>query len=96
MFCPKCQSLCFPDLNNNIQCVRYQYNYSGPAQSIVLMPDQGSVDLSIPVVGWTNSFISVCRGMGCSNSVYLGRNFCGSCQDNSGMMPGAYYRAWPY
>ena len=96
MFCPKCQSLCFPDLNDNIQCVRYRCDYSGPTQNVVIMPDRGLVDLSIPVTGWSISTITICRGLGCSNSVYLGRSFCGTCQDNSGMMPGAYYRAWPY
>ena len=95
MFCPKCKSLCFPDLKDNIQCVKNGCNYVGPTQSIIHISGRGHVNVSDIVMGWSAGHY-VCSSHGCYSPVHSNHDYCHNCPGNSGMMPGKYYRAWAY
>ena len=95
MFCPKCKSLCFPDLNDSIQCVKNGCNYVGPTQSVIFLAGR-EVDVSEVTTGWSRDGPPVCRTPGCYSPVHSNLDYCHHCPGNSGMMPGKYYRAWPY
>jgi len=90
MFCPKCKSLCFPDLNDGIQCVKNGCNYVGPTQNIILLAGR-EIDVSEVTTGWSIDGPPVCRTSGCYSPVHSNLDYCHHCPGNSGMMPGKYY-----
>ncbi len=96
MFCPKCKNLAFPDEDKNIKCTNYKCQYEGPVNETVFIPSQGEVNVLEAVTGWGGNLNRTCRTPGCYTRVNDSQDYCGSCPGNSGMVPGKFYRQWPW